>query len=154
MFIIIGCIVAQQSSVITWSTYISVRDITKSNSTFSATNISSYIISILKLHDIIQIKSNYTWINYNHENIAMRSHIIINESLWNLVFAAKFSNIYLAKREKRLFFRLPFVNLQRAKYGANVFDAKHRYVLVAQISSIARLVSHLINYFSKWMSTM
>ena len=30
-------------------------------------------------------------------------------------FGTKFSSIYLVKGEKRLFFRLSFVNLQRAK---------------------------------------
>ena len=38
---------------------------------FSATNFSSYIIELLKLHDTIQIKSNNAWI---HNNIAIRSH--------------------------------------------------------------------------------
>ena len=42
----------------------------------------------------------------------------------------KFSCIILAKGEKRLVFRLLFVNLQRAKDGAHVFDAKYRYVFV------------------------
>ena len=74
-----------------------VRAITKSSSTFSATNISSNITSILRLHATIQI---------------------------NLIFATKFSSIYLAKGEKRLVFRPSFVNLQRAKDGTHVFDAK------------------------------
>ena len=58
---------------------------------------------MLKLHDTIQI---------------------------NLIFATKFSSIYLAKGEKRLFFRPSFVNLQHAKDGTHVFDAKYRYVFV------------------------
>ena len=37
-----------------------VREITKSSSTFSATNISSNIVWFLQLHDTIQMKSNYT----------------------------------------------------------------------------------------------
>ena len=48
----------------------------------------------------------------------------------NLVFATKFSGIYLAKGEKRLVFRPTFVNLQRAKDGTHVFDAKYKYVFV------------------------
>ena len=48
----------------------SVREITKSSSTFSATNISSNVTSILKLHDTILI---------------------------NLIFITKLSSIYLAK---------------------------------------------------------
>ena len=50
----------------------------------------------------------------------------------NFIFGTKFSSIYmyLAKVEKRLVFRLSFVNLQRAKDGTHMFDAKYRYVLV------------------------
>ena len=39
---------------------LSVREITKSSSTFSATNISSNIVWLLQLHDTIRMKSNYT----------------------------------------------------------------------------------------------
>ena len=84
-----------QSSVV-WT----VREITKSSSTFSATNISSKIVWWLQLHDTIQMKSNYTWINYNHDNIAIRSHIMIYNFVWNLNFGTKFSSIYLAKGKK------------------------------------------------------
>ena len=88
------------------------------------------MISILKLFDTVQMKSNYTRINYNHENTAIRSHIIINNSMWNLIFATKFRSIYLSKGEKRLVFRQSFFNLQRAKDGIHVFDAKYSYVFV------------------------
>ena len=53
-----------------------------------------------------------------------------NEIKWNLIFGTKFSSINLAKGEKRLFFRLSFVNLQRAKDGTHMFDAKYKYVFV------------------------
>ena len=33
-------------------------------------------------------------------------------------------------KKKRLVFRLSFVNLQRAKDGTHMFDAKYRYVFV------------------------
>ena len=79
--------------------FLSVREITISNSTFSAANISSNIVRLLQLHYTIQTKSH---------------------------FGTKFSSIYLEKREKRLFLRLSFVNLQRAKDGTNMFDAKYR----------------------------
>ena len=82
---------------------LAVREITKSSSTFSATNISSNIVGFLQLHDTIQMKS---------------------------IFGTRFRSIYLAKGEKRLVFRLSFVNLQRAKDGTHMFDAKYRYVLV------------------------
>ena len=65
-----------------------------------------------------------------HDNIAIRSHIMMNNSVKILIFAAKFSSIFLAEGEKRLLFRLAFVNLQRAKDGAHAFAAKYRYVFV------------------------
>ena len=55
---------------------------------------------------------------------------MIYNTVWNVIIATKFSSIYLAKGEKRLVFRLSFVNLQCAKYGAHEFDAKFRYVFV------------------------
>ena len=45
-------------------------------------------------------------------------------------FDTKFSSVYLTKVEKRLVFRLSFVNLQRAKDGTHMFDAQYRYVFV------------------------
>ena len=45
-------------------------------------------------------------------------------------FDTKFSSIYLTKVEKRLDFWLLFVNLQRAKDGIHMFDAKYKYVFV------------------------
>ena len=50
--------------------------------------------------------------------------------VWNLTFGTKLSSIYLTKGEKRLVFRLSFANLQRAKDGTHMFDAKYRYVFV------------------------
>ena len=141
-----------KASVIT----LSVKEITKSSSIFSATNISSNIIWLLQLHDTIQMKSNCIRIKYNYDNIAIRSHIMRYNCVWNLIFATKFSSIYLAKEEKRLVFRLSFVKLQRAKDGTHMFDAKYRYdmCLLYKSHQIARLVSHLINHFSKWMFTV
>ena len=130
-----------------------VREITKISSTFSPTNISSDIVWLIQLHDTIQMKSNYTWIICDYDNIALRSHIMIYNCVWNLTFGTKSSSIYLAKGEKRLGFRLSFVNLQRAKAGTHTFDAKYRYALYKSYL-IARLVTHLIDNFSKWMFTV
>ena len=47
-----------------------------------------------------------------------------------LNFDTKLRNIYLTKVEKRLVFRLSFVNLQRAKDGIHMIDAKYKYVFV------------------------
>ena len=56
---------------------------------------------------------------------------MIYNFVWNLIFGAKFCSIYIVKGEKRLVFRLSFVNLQRAKDGTHMFDAKYRYVFIA-----------------------
>ena len=56
--------------------------------------------------------------------------MIIYNNAFIFIFSTKFSSIYLAKGEKRLFFQLSFVNLQRAKDGTHVFDAKYWYVFV------------------------
>ena len=55
---------------------------------------------------------------------------MIYDSVQNLIFTTKFSSIYLAKGQTRSDFQLSFVNLQRAKDGTHMFDAKYRYVLV------------------------
>ena len=80
------------------------------------------MIWFLQLHDTIKIKFNYTGINYNHNNIAIRSRIMICNSVQNLFFATKFSSIYLAKGQKRLVFQLPSVYLPCAKNGPYMFD--------------------------------
>ena len=82
---------------------LSVREITNSSSSFSATNFGSNLIWFLQLHDTINMRS---------------------------LFATKSSSIYLAKGEKRVVFQLSFVNLQRAKDGTHLFEAKYRYVFV------------------------
>ena len=55
---------------------------------------------------------------------------MIYDNVWNLIFATKFSSIYLTKGHKRLVVQLSFVNLQRAKHGTHMFDAKYRHVFV------------------------
>ena len=50
--------------------------------------------------------------------------MIIYNNVQNIIFATKFRSIYLAKGEKRLFFRLPLVYLQRAKDDTHMFDAE------------------------------
>ena len=87
-----------------------------------------------QLHDTIKIKYNNKGINSKHNNESIRSHIMIHNSVWNLIYATKFSSIYLAKGQKRSVFQLSFVNLQRAKDDTHMFDAKDRYVFVVRIS--------------------
>ena len=55
---------------------------------------------------------------------------MVYNNVYNLIFATKFSSIYLAKGQKRLVLQQLFVNLQRAKDGTHIFDAKCRYVFV------------------------
>ena len=55
---------------------------------------------------------------------------MIQDFVWNLICGTKFSSIYLKKGEKRLVFRLSFVNLQCAKDGTHMFDAKYGYMFV------------------------
>ena len=55
---------------------------------------------------------------------------MIYNSVYDLIFATKFSSIYLTKGQKRLVFQLSCVNLQPAKHGTHMFDAKYRYVFV------------------------
>ena len=81
------------------------------------------------MHDTIQMKSNYTWINYNHDNIAIKRHIMIYNFLWILILVPNLL-AFIWQKEKDGFFRLSFVNLQRAKDGTHKFDAKYRYALV------------------------
>ena len=83
-----------------------------------------------QLHDTIKNKSNHTGINYDHNNIAIRNRIMIYNSVWKIIFATKFSSIYLAKGQKRLVFQPSFINLQRAKDSTHMFDAKYRHVFV------------------------
>ena len=79
---------------------------------------------------------------------------MIYNSVYNLIFATKCSSIYLAKGQKRLVFQLSFVNLQRAKDGTHMFDTNIDMCLLYRSHQIARLVSHPINHFSKWMFIM
>ena len=55
--------------------------------------------------------------------------MMIYNSVQNLIFATKFSSFHLAKGEN-VFFQLSFVNLQRAKDGTHMIDAKYRHVFV------------------------
>ena len=126
------------------------QEITKN----SSTDINSSITWLPQLHDTIPMKSNYTWINYNHDNMAIRSLIMIYNSVQKLILATKFTSIYLAKGEKRLVFRPSFVNLQRAKYGTRCLMQNIDMCLLYKSHQIARLVSHFLNYFSKWMFAM
>ena len=54
--------------------------------------------------------------------------------LCEISFLVPNSVAFFSKKEKNVcFFRLTYVNLQRAKDGTHVFDAKYRYVFVVLI---------------------
>ena len=71
-----SCIITASKYMVNWNTSLSVREITKSSSTFAATNLSSNMIWFHQLQDTVEMKSNHTVINYNHNNIAIRYIIV------------------------------------------------------------------------------
>ena len=99
---------------------LTVREITRSSSTFSATNVSSNIVWFLPPHD-----------NF----------------VWNFILGTKFSSIYLTKDEKRLLI------CSVRKMVLTCLMQNIDMCLLYKSHQIARLVSHLINHFSKWMFT-
>ena len=133
---------------------LAVREITKSSSTFSATNVSNNVVWFLQLHDIIQMKSNYTWITWNHDNIAIRNHKVIYNFVWNFIFGTKFSSIYFAKGEKRLVFNCHLLTCSVRKMVLISLMQNIDMCLLYKSHQITRLVSHLINHFSKWIFTV
>ena len=131
-----------------------VREITKSSSTFSATNISSNMIWFFPLHDTIKMKSNRIEINYNHNDIAIRSHIMIYNSVQSIIFATKVNSIYLSRGQKRLVFQHHLITCSVRKMVLICFMQNIDMCLLYKSHQIARWVSHLINHFSKWMFTV
>ena len=75
---------------------------------------STKVVALFLLQTLVAI-----WYDYFNSMI---------QSKWNQIFVTKFSSIYLAIGEKRLVFRLSFVNLQRAKNGTHMFGVKYRCV--------------------------
>ena len=147
-------------NVMTWERFphywspLPVREITKSSSTFSATNISSNMIWLLQVHDTIQMKSNYTWIIYDHGIVAIASHIMIYDNVQNLIFGTNFSSIYLAKGKNVWFFDYHLLNCSVRKMVIICLMQNLDMCLLYKSHEIARLVSHLNDYFSKWMFTV
>ena len=50
--------------------------------------------------------------------------------LWEISFLIPNLVAFISQKEKNVWFLLSFVNLQRAKDGTHVLDAKYRYVFV------------------------
>ena len=80
----------------------------------------------------------------------MRSHIMIYNDMWNLFFATKLSSIYVAKWEERYHLLTCSVRKMILMSLMQNIDM----CLLNKSHQIARFVSHLINYFSKWMVTV
>ena len=97
-----GCKTPKKTTAI-----LAVREITKSSSTFSATNTSSNVVWSIST----------AWYNPN-------------EIKWNLILVPNLVAFISQKEKNVCFFRLSFVNLQRAKDRTHMFDAKYRYVFV------------------------
>ena len=55
---------------------------------------------------------------------------MIYNNVQNLIFATKFSSIFLAKKKKNVWFS-DYHLLQYAQDGTHVLDAKYKYVFVA-----------------------
>ena len=51
----------------------------------------------------MQMESNYTWINYNHDNIATRSHIMIYNFVWNFILVPNLV-AFISQKEKSVWF--------------------------------------------------
>ena len=112
-------------SMLTFRT--SVREITKSSSTFSATNISSNIVWLLQLHDTIQMKS-----------------ILVPDLV-----------AFISQKEKNVwFFDCHLLTCSVRKMVLRCLMQNIDMCLLYKFHQIARLVSHLINLFSKWMCTV
>ena len=69
-------------------------------------------------------------------------------------FGTKFSSIYLAKGEKRLFFNYHSLTCSVRKMVLICLMQNIDMYLLYKSHQIARLVSHLIHHFSKWMYTV
>ena len=61
------------------------------------------MIWLFQPHDTIQMKSNYTWTNYNQDNIAISSHIMIYYCGWNSILVPNLV-AFISQKEKNVCF--------------------------------------------------
>ena len=110
---------------------LSVREITKSSSTFSATNISSNIVWSIST----------AW-------------YIPNEIKWNSILVPNLV-AFISQKEKNVwFFDYHSLTCSVRKMVLICLMQNIDMYLLYKSHQIARLVSHLINHFSKWMFTV
>ena len=108
-----------------------VREITKSSSTFPATNISSNIVWSISTA------------RYNR-----------NEIKWNLILVPNLV-AFISQNEKNVwFFDYHLLTCSVRKMALICLMQNIDMYLLYKSHQIARLVSHLINHFSKWMFTV
>ena len=55
---------------------------------------------ISSMHDTIKMKSNHAVINYNYDNIAIRSHIMIYDSVQNFQFLLPNLVAFISQKDK------------------------------------------------------
>ena len=108
-----------------------VREITKSSSTFSATNTSSNIVWSIST----------AWYNPN-------------EIKWNLILVPNLVAFISQKEKNVCFFDYHSLTCSVRKMVLICLMQNIDMYLLYKSHQIARLVSHLINHFSKWMFTV
>ena len=108
-----------------------VREITKSSSTFSATNINSNIVWSISTA------------RYNP-----------NEIKWNLILVLNLVAFISQKEKSVWFFHYHLLTCSVRKMVLICLMQNIDMYLLYKSHQIARLVSHLINHFSKWMFTV
>ena len=108
-----------------------VREITKSSSTFSATNISSNIVWSIST----------AWYSPN-------------EIKWNLILVPNLVAFILRKEKNVCFFDYHSLTCSVRKMVLICLMQNIDMYLLYKSHQIARLVSHPINHFSKWMFTV
>ena len=106
----------------------SVREITKSSSTFSATNTSSNIVWSIST----------AWYNPN-------------EIKWNLILVPNLVAFISQRRKTFVFFDYHSLTCSVRKMALICLMQNIDMYLLYKSHQIARLASHLINHFCKWM---
>ena len=126
------CRIAQPLDKSNWiESILSVREITKSSSTFSATNTSSNILWSISA----------AWYNPN-------------EIKWNLILVPNLVAFISQKEKNFCFFDYHSLTCSVRKMVLICLMQNIDMYVLYKSHQIARLVSHLINHFSKWMFTV
>ena len=106
------------------------------------------------MQDTIQIKPNYTWINYNHDDTVIRSQKMIYNDVWNLIFQPNLVAFTLQKEKNVCFFDYHLLTCSVRKMVLMCLMQNIDMCLLHNSRQIACLVSHLNTYFSKRIFTV